>query len=91
MLSYEISGTCGTYTVLISRMNREASQVSLLWETLLASREADVKTSGCVLSAKEIDIAQQKRSIQENLKKRAIRSITSLLGILQNPTGYAGT
>lgn len=29
MLSYEISGNCGTYTEYISRKNREASQISL--------------------------------------------------------------
>lgn len=64
MLSYEISGTCGTYREHIIRKNREASQ--------MPSRKADVRISGCVLSAEETYIAQRERSIQGNFKKLAI-------------------
>lgn len=41
ILSYEISGTCGSYMQNIGMKNREASMVRLHWETLLPSREAD--------------------------------------------------
>lgn len=72
ILSYELSGTCGSYTQNIGMKNREASTVRLHWETLLPSREADVRISECVLSTEETDINQFESSFRGNLKRLAI-------------------
>ena len=59
VLSYEISGNGGTYREQVKR-NRETSQVSLPWETLMHSREAGVRASECMLDSEETNVDQQR-------------------------------